>query len=257
MIRLFTAIFCATIAFAQADAPAQRLMDEGIRTFESALHDWHCDGFRQSAERFDQALRSGAAPAEARYWAGVARFHRMLCLRHPHDGGTDRKSADEAMQSALGSLDAVIEIEPAHAEAQALLGTLLGMKIQGGLLRAILHGPQVARHQSQALKHGASNPRVRYLNGAGLLHTAKSARALNEALDELRAAEALFEAEARRPAVGRDPRWGAAGCQQFIGRTLERLDRDKEAAAAYRKALSLQPGDHESAAALRRLNMPP
>jgi tetratricopeptide (TPR) repeat protein len=131
------------------------------------------------------------------------------------------------------------------------------MKIQGGLFRAILYGPQVAKHQSQALKHGASNPRVRYLNGTGLLHTAKNADDLRKALEELRTAEALFDAEALRPARGHNPRWGAASCQQFIGRALERLGRSEEAITAYRKALTLQPGDHESAEALRRLNTSP
>jgi tetratricopeptide (TPR) repeat protein len=257
MIRLSAAFLILSSALLRADAPAMRLMDEGVRTFESAVVSWDCDGFKHSADLFTRATKAGAATGDARYWLGVTQFHRMLCLLHPHSGPAANGAAEEAMLSAIDALELPIKTDPTHAEAHALLGTLLGMKIQGGLFRAILYGPRIAKHQSQALKHGASNPRVRYLNGTGLLHTAKDADALRKALKELRTAETLFDAEAQKPARGHDPRWGAASCQQFIGRTLERLGRPKEAIAAYRKALTLQPSDHESASALRRLNPSP
>jgi hypothetical protein len=69
---------------------------------------------------------------------------------------------------------------------------------------------------------------------------------------ELRAAEKLFESEAKRANSPLDPRWGFSSCLTFIGRTYEKLGEGANAAGYYRKALGEHPADHIAKAGLER-----
>jgi cytochrome c-type biogenesis protein CcmH/NrfG len=130
------------------------------------------------------------------------------------------------------------------------------MKIHGGMLRAIRHGPAVQKHQKEALRLGPQNPRVRYLLGTALFHTAKDAAARRDALNTLLHAEKLYAAEEKKPAKPTDPRWGRGSCRTFIGRACESLGDTARAAEYYRLALALNPADHHAKAGLARLATP-
>jgi tetratricopeptide (TPR) repeat protein len=168
--------------------------------------------------------------------------------RHP-----DGHAADAAMDEAIHSLETAVTLNPRHAESHALLGTLYGMKIQGGILRAIRFGPRVQNHQKHALQSGGDNPRVRYLLGTGRFHTAKNHAAYREALATLLAAEKLFIAEAKRPPKPFEPRWGLSSCRTFIGLAYLKLGEQAHAADYFRKALADHPNDHIAARELARI----
>lgn len=253
MIWKIAAVLIATTLLTRADAEADRILAAGVREFESAFHDWDGVRFSRATAEFHRAAQADARSSAARYWEGVSRFHRMLYLQNQAPSAQNTRMAGGEAESAIQALDAAVAIDPNHAESHALLGTLLGMKIDGSALRAIRYGPALSRHRDLAIQHGSSNPRVRYLSGAGLLHMADGPDEYREALDELRTAEKLFAKEAASPPASPAPRWGASSCQTFIGRALEKLGRREEAVAAYRKALVLHPADHIAQAALKRL----
>jgi tetratricopeptide (TPR) repeat protein len=127
------------------------------------------------------------------------------------------------------------------------------MKIKGGLVASIRYGPRVQEHQKKALASGATNPRVRYLLGAGQFHTSKDQSGRREALNTLLAAEKLFTHESKRPAGPLAPRWGHSSCLTFIGKVYEAMGQSSEAVIYYRKALAMHPADHAAADGVRRL----
>ena len=239
MIRTPAIALLAAIQIAAADPAGDRAMRAGIETFQEGYRKWDAGGFAKAAGQFQQA----PASARSHYWRGVAHFHRMLQLRSQHP--PQEKSARAAMDQAIDALEAAVKIDAHHAESHALLGTLYGMKIDGSFLRGIRFGPRVQDHQKLALAHGAENPRVRYLLGAARFHTADGHADYRAALATLLHAEKLFAAESAHPPDDpAAPRWGASSCLTFIGRTYLKLGDRQHAAAYFRKALALHPGDH-------------
>lgn len=257
MIREFLSALSAlsaTLVMAFADESPARPAEAGVARFTAAYQAWDASGFAGAAGCFRAACSENPRSAVNFYWLGTAEFHRMLhCRNRPRP---DTEEADAAMDKAIAALETAVTIDPHHAESHALLGTLYGMKIQGSLIRAIRYGPSVQEHRKQALRSGAANPRVRYLSGTGLFHTAKDAGGYREALDELLAAEKRFIAEAGVPPAPLAPRWGFASCRTFIGRTLLKLGDKARAAEYFRKALAQHPNDHIARAELEKLTRP-
>ncbi|RPJ35433.1 MAG: tetratricopeptide repeat protein [Verrucomicrobiaceae bacterium] len=240
MIRTLFIGILATTMIARADQAADALTHAGIAGFSAAYQAWDGEGFAKAARQFSQAAAKSPKSATNYYWQGTASFHQMLQLQSMGKN----TAADHPMEGAIHAFETAVALDPHHAESHALLGTLYGMKIQGGILRAIRFGPRVQEHQKQALHFGAHNPRVRYLLGAGRFHVAKNAAAHREALDTLLAAEKLFLEEAKRPAKPFEPRWGLSSCRTFIGRTYLKLGDRAHAAEYFKKALAEHPNDH-------------
>lgn len=239
MIRTSAIALLAIIQIAAADPAGERQLHAGVKTFQEAYRKWDADGFAMAAGQFKQS----PASALSHYWRGVAHFHRMLQLRSQHP--PREKSAHDSMDQAIAAFEDAVRLDAHHAESHALLGTLYGMKIDGSFLRGMRYGPRVQDHQKLALAHGAKNPRVRYLLGAARFHTAHDRADFRMALATLLDAEKLFAAEsAKPPAEPTAPRWGASSCLTFIGRTHLALGDRKQAAAYFRKALAMHPGDH-------------
>ena len=239
MIRTSAIALLAAIQISAADPAGDRMVRSGVETFREAYREWDAGGFAKAARQFQTAPASSGS----HYWRGVAHFHRMLQLRSLHP--PREKDAMDAMDHAISALEDAVELDARHAESHALLGTLYGMKIDGSFLRGIRYGPRVQDHQKLALAHGAENPRVRYLLGAGRFHTAQNHADHRAALATLLDAEKLFAAESAHPPDDPvAPRWGESSCLTFIGRSYLELGDRKHAATYFRKALALHPGDH-------------
>lgn len=255
MIRALVIGIWATASVVQAAETANQMMRSGIAEFHAAFQAWDGVRFGKAAHRFKQAAEKSPNSATPRYWQGTALFHRMLeAQSRPKP---DANAADAAMENAIHALEAAISLDPAHAESHALLGTLYGMKIHGGILNAIRFGPRVQNHQKLALRSGGHNPRVLYLLGAGRFHTAKTRAAYRQALHTLLDAEKLFIAEAKRPPKPLEPRWGLSSCRKFTGLTYLKLGDEKHAVAYFRKALADHPNDHIAARELAKFSSHP
>jgi tetratricopeptide (TPR) repeat protein len=254
MIRALVIALLASILTVHANPASDAHLRAGIEKFTAAYRAWDADGFAEAAGEFRMATAADPHSARAYYWLGTARFHRMLQLRNQQPPQTD--AANDAMEHAIEALETALTLAPDYSECHALLGTLFGMKIHGGLLRAIRYGPSVQNHQKQALRSGGNNPRVRYLLGTGLFHTAKDADGYREALDALLMAEKLFIAESGQAPEPFAPRWGLSTCRTFIGRTLVKLGDKDRAADYFRKALAEHPNDHIARAELAKISPP-
>jgi tetratricopeptide (TPR) repeat protein len=254
MIRAWAIGFLVTTMVVRADEAAERLTSAGIAEFTAAFQAWDGGRFGKAAHKFKQAAAHTPKSPVNFHWQGVASFHRMLQIRSQPT--PDAHAADAAMQNAIEALESAVEIDPHHAESHALLGTLYGMKIHGGIFRAIRYGPRVQEHQKQALDSGGDNPRVKYLLGTGRYHTAENAADYRTALATLIAAEKLFLAEAKQPPKAFEPRWGLSSCRTFIGITYLKLGEKDHAADYFRKALADHPNDHIAREQLAKITPP-
>ena len=238
---------------ARANENSDHLMAAGVKEFATAYKDWDGQRFGMAAELFRQACTNAPTSCTNYYWLGAAEFHRMLQIRSLPAPTTNAVAADAAMDAAVAALQIALKLDERHAESQALLGTLYGMKINGNVLRGAWFGPRVAKHRKKAMEFGSQNPRVCYLLGTCQFHTATKPSAQREALATLLSAEKRFAAEVQLEAGPLEPRWGRSSCLTFIGRTYELLGERTEAAAYFRKALAQHPADHVAKEGLARV----
>lgn len=249
------ALFVALLA--RAEPPADKIAVAGVEEFTAAYRAWDSARFKAAADLFRRATTNENASCTYYYWLGTTEFHRMLQLNSRPESSTNVLEAAVAMEAALAALTTASRLDERHAECQALLGTLYGMKINGSLIRALRYGPRVAKHRQKALEFGAVNPRVNYLLGMGQFHTAKGPAALREALATLLTAEKLYANEAQHPPGPLEPRWGYDSCLTFIGRTYESLGQRAPAAVYFRRALDKHPADFLAREGLARVTVKP
>lgn len=226
----------------------------GVAEFNAAYKAWDGDRFAAAVRLCERATTNAPAQAVNFYWLGAAQFHRMLQAQTASTHPANEAVAQAALNAAVEALGTAVKLDEGHAESHALIGTLYGMKINGSLFRAARFGPRVVKHQDLALSRGANNPRVHYLLGMCQFHTANKPAEFQAALQTLLKAEALFEAEAKRPPAPLDPRWGYDSCLTFIGRSREQLGQRKEAADYFRRALAIHPTDRLAKEGLARVS---
>jgi len=251
MFRSLLASLLASITVASAaesptaspvETPAE-LANSGVEEFYAASKAWDADGFGKAAELFGKAAKQEPTSAAYKYWEGISQFHRLLQIES-RPGGKESPKAKSAMEAALAAFEGALDLDAYHAESHALVATIFGMKIHSNMLNAVRYGPMLQQHQKEAVRLGAKNPRVKYLLGIGLLHTAKDDDAKRKALDTLLAAEKLFAEESTHSAEPLSPRWGSASCRTFIGVAYKMLGRNAEAIDYFNRALAEHPSDH-------------
>jgi tetratricopeptide (TPR) repeat protein len=243
MFRLLLALLFAYVPLASAEESAAQIAKSGVAEFDAAYQSWSAEGFATAANLFSKAARQEPTSAVYKYWQGVSSFHRMLQIES-QPGGKENPTAKTALEASINSFEDVLELDANHAESHALLATLFGMKIHSNMLNAVRYGPMLQQHQKEAVRIGNKNPRVKYLLGVGLLHTAKDDDAKRKALNTLLAAEKLFADEATQSTDPLNPRWGAGNCRTFIGVAYKMLGRNTEAINYFNRALADHPSDH-------------
>lgn len=254
MIRKLVFWWLGSLVLLHADPACHDRLDQGISRFQKAYRTWDSSEFDAAATDFQQAATLDPKSATCHYWLGTAHFHRMLQLQHRDSGQADLEAGENEMQKAIDALETAVEINPNHAESHAILGTLYGMKINGRFLRAIRYGPSVQYHQKHAILHGAKNPRVQYLLGTGLLHTADNDTDRIEALKSLLLAEFQFDAEEKQNRAPTDPRWGKDVCLTFIGEIFSQLHKPEQAKDYFLKALRARPNNVLAKSGLAKLS---
>lgn len=226
-------------------------VSQGIREFREAYAAWSSEAFERAAQTLSNAVAKEGGSADAYHWLGVVQFHQMLQKQSEPGNSSATSEVVNFRETAIKTLTLAIEKNPKDGEAHAMLGTMLGMKVDG-LISALRFGPSISRHRDQAVAAQPDNPRVQYLLGTALYHTAKEADDYEAALKTLKTAQRLFEAEEKTPLAEGDARWGYDACLVFLGRTHEALGNRQEAADCFRNALSVRPGDDGAEEGLKR-----
>jgi tetratricopeptide (TPR) repeat protein len=125
-------------------------------------------------------------------------------------------------------------------ESHALLSTVLGEMIGADQSLDQTLGPLSGQEMQTAVAAGPLNPRVWLLRGIGTFYTPPQyGGGIANAESQLRRAVALFATDFP---VAPAPSWGQAEAYAWLGQVLQKENKPTEAAAAYDRALALQPG---------------
>jgi len=150
----------------------------------------------------------------------------------------DRKVRKRLLKDVQEQLEALIERQPGDAEALALLGSVLGDRIDGAFSGMRLGG-RASEVLERASELAPQNPRVALQRGVGYYFTPKPfGGGLGKAEQALRQALDMFAAEtADQPW----PNWGRLDTLARLGQVLADQDRSEEARAFYQQALEQAP----------------
>ncbi len=150
----------------------------------------------------------------------------------------EKKRRRRLLKSIQSELVELTGRQPGDAEAFALLGSVLGDRIDGAL-SAIRLGGRASEALERAYQLAPENPRVALQRGVGFYFTPRPfGGGLDKAQLELRRALDLYEAE---PANEPWPNWGRLDALARLGQVLADLDRPAEARALYAAALRQAP----------------
>jgi tetratricopeptide (TPR) repeat protein len=221
-------------------APRTNELVGAVETFRVAYFAWDADGLQDAADRTAALCRRNPRWAPAQYWCAVCEFHLALQAAERKDGAS-RKAAAGHLDRAETCLERLLELDPGHGEAHALLGAVQGMRIAGNRLSAVWRGPAVKRHQGRALKLAGGNPRVHYLAGCSFFHAPALLGGRRKGLKHFHAAEKLYAAEQAATPHPLAPRWGRSSCYAFLGKTYEDEGKRERAVDYYRRCLAINP----------------
>ena len=125
------------------------------------------------------------------------------------------------------------------AESYLLVSEIYGRQIAANPSRGATLGPNMALARARAMALGAKNPRVFLLAGIAALYSPPEAGGgLKPAEQLLRESVTLFANDHPGPS---EPSWGRAEAYAWLGQVYERTGRKAAAAAAYSKALAIEP----------------
>lgn len=155
-------------------------------------------------------------------------------------GGRPGQERIRLLDEAEAHLLDIVKVDPANAEALALLGSIYGERIAGGGSPMKI-GSKAIRAVSDAAERAPQNPRVALLRGIHFLFTPEPfGGGLERAEAELRRSDQLFQAQ-RSP--GSWPDWGRVDVLAWLGQVLTKKRDYAGARAAYGRALAIEP-DH-------------
>ena len=183
-----------------------------------------------SRQELLRQLEAGSTP-EARYLLAYVDW-RLASMMMAEPEKLEEQSL-KRLEEAQAHLEALIEARPEHAEAQALLSSVLGLQIGINAFRGMRLGPLSSAAVERAYMLEPSNPRVALVRGIGWLKTPRMFGGGVEKADaELQRAEELFQQESVDKAW---PHWGRVDVLIWRGRVQAQL-KNPDAARAFFEA---------------------
>ena len=153
--------------------------------------------------------------------------------------GGEKKRRKRLLKNVQAELETLVERQPGDAEALALLGSVLGDRIDG-MMSGIRLGGRASDLLERAYGLAPENPRVALQRGVGFANAPKAfGGGKVKAEQELRRAVELF---ATQPAQAPWPNWGYRDAMARLGQVLVELERTDEARQLYLQALQREPG---------------
>lgn len=216
-------------------------LSTGVSQFRSGYNQWDLNLLTNSVNSFQKACTINSTSPEPYYWLCVARFHILLHQTNQSDVNFKESEFKKLAGELEKDLKVSIQIDGKNSETHAMLATLIGMRIAGGLQSPFWAGFSLQKHKRLATDHDEYNPRVKYLLGVNTIKGQKGPDGLKKGLKLLLQAETLFKHEQEEPRSRMQPAWGYDHCLVFIGRAYQELNQIDDAEKYYKKALMINP----------------
>ena len=141
-----------------------RLLEEGRTT----LNDKPLSDASEALTRLTQQH-----PANALYFYYLARVNRYRVEAHAAQG--DKKSAERAVDEAIGNVQESLKLNEKSADTHSLLADLYGRKISfgTGIFSGPKYGPKVQAENQRAFELDSNNPRAFASRGRQYLESPK------------------------------------------------------------------------------------
>ncbi len=218
--------------------------DEAVLKAKSAVQEAAISG-DANALKAARELALAAAPqvtqpskkAHALYFVGYANYSLVNLP-------SEKESSEQNADAGIAALEEAIKLEPAFADAHALLGSLYGQKAAGGMMAGMKYGQKSAVTMERAITLQPKNPRILLLEGVSLFFKpAMWGGDKQKALGNLQRACDLAEKGACAAKEATMPDWGHADVFAWKGVMFAKSDEadTDNAKAAYERALQLQP----------------
>ncbi len=149
----------------------------------------------------------------------------------------NNKQAIAALNSAITTLEAVVQQSPTDDESWALLAQVYGLRIAYEPEKGATYGPKSAQALSTALKLNSQNPRAYLVLGVSKYNTpAMYGGSKTSAREALTKAITLFEQDSST-----DKSWGYAEAFTWRGLSQLALNDKSQAVNDWQQALSIAP----------------
>ena len=151
--------------------------------------------------------------------------------------GEDKKRRKKLLKALQKGLEKYLQENPNHAEAMALLGSVLGDRISGPL-SAMRLGGRASELLEKANELAPTNPRVALQRGVGFFFTPKAfGGGVEKAETELKRAIDLYEQAGNEPW----PDWGYPDALARLGEVYAKQNKPDVAREMYQRALAQEP----------------
>lgn len=225
-----------TFAFAQNDEAVLKAKEvvqkAAIMGEASALK-----AARELAQTAASQITEPSKKAAALYLVGYANYSLVNLP-------SEKESKEQNTDAGIAALEEAVKLEPAFADAHALLGSLYGQKAGGGMMAGMKYGQKSAVTMERAITLQPQNPRILMLEGISLFFKpAMWGGDKQKALANLQKACDLAEKGACAAKEATMPDWGHADVFAWKGMMFAKSDEADidNAKAAYERALQLQP----------------
>jgi tetratricopeptide (TPR) repeat protein len=238
IMKHFIFTFAITVTFVSL-LPAQTGLDEFVtsakETVERGSMEFDKSLLMQGHSMFERALAMEPDNLLLQYQVAYAEYRVMTYLLN-----REKDRFDPVADKAVDRLEKILRIKPGWSEAQALLSAIHGLQIAKNWTRAITLGPTANRLAQQATENDPENPRAWLMHAAQKLNTPQMfGGSIDEALEAYKKSVDLFENHIENDPL--EPVWGYTDALVWLGITYERLDRDEDALAVFRKVLEIEP----------------
>ena len=209
------------------------------KKIEFSLHARDINGVKEAISLLNGLQNTVDAKAPEKkyvhYYKGYA--HYLISNSFPSVG---KKEREEHLNDAVHSLEAAVKLDPAFAEAHALLASAYGSKANG-LISRIQYGLKYINTMQKALEIAPENPRVVLADGIGTFYKPKVfGGGVKSAVKKLERAQELFK-QWESPNEW-SPNWGHEMALAWLGKAYMELGNFQGAKQAYREALKIRPG---------------
>lgn len=218
-------------------------LERTVELFDRSEKSWQPSPMRSASLRF-AALDDSLQTETSAYWAAVGDFHLAQLYLYSSNELQNKTLGRAALERCKIRLEKAQAKYPQNAEMQAMLATVLGMRIALAPWTAITQGTRVNQFNRQALALDSLNPRIRYLAGVNLVFTPELfGGGILAGRAHLQRAVAIFQNEKGPPTV-QTPRWGERSARGFIVLSWIRAGDYASAKRAAQQCLAVQ-GDNQ------------
>ncbi|NBC64509.1 MAG: tetratricopeptide repeat protein [Bacteroidetes bacterium] len=232
IITTLSLLFSMNIKHLQAQDNADFLQ---IRSkYQTAVDSMELESIIKLEDRFNDFPDDHRMAPFARYYAGLAHYRLNTMFDQ-----LSKKRRDKHLDQAQKMLEKAVELRSEFPDAYALSAGVYGMK-STGMFSGMKYGPKSESAMDKALAQNPDNPRVRMLNGVGLLNKPSMfGGSVTGAIEEFKVAGDLFTTY--EPENEYLPTWGHAENYAWLGQAYEQNKQPEKAKQAYEKALAINP----------------